>query len=351
MNAIGYMSTSSLECVGMSNEGKFTLQGTNCYIVGTGRQRILIDTGEGKPEFTQLLKGVLNERGIEIVDVLITHWHPDHVGGVGSVVELGCGCGATHSSQQQSIDALASNDTDKPRVWKCDRREIESGTIERQDRSLSKHNQHSLRHIPDGHIFSVEGATLRAMYTPGHASDHMCFWLEEEQAMFTGDNILGHGTTVFSDLGVYLNSLRLMLGAKPGVLYPGHGDVVANGCKLIQSYIDHRLERDNQIIDILENGSSKDVSVQAPSSLGWSSSDITRIMYGSIPGFPSNLLIAAEDNVLKHIHKLFREGRVRPASLTTVPDDTAATMPAPKIPLTSTPAELRSVRWLISAKM
>lgn len=76
--------------------------------------------------------------------------------------------------------------------------------------------------IHDGQIFEAEGAKLRAFHCPGHTTDHMAFILEEEDAMFTGDNVLGHGTAVFEDLTVYLDSLSRMRGQFHGRAYPGH---------------------------------------------------------------------------------------------------------------------------------
>ena len=76
--------------------------------------------------------------------------------------------------------------------------------------------------IYDGQIFETEGARLRSFHCPGHTTDHMAFVLEEENAMFTGDNVLGHGTAVFENLAVYLDSLSRMREQFHGRIYPGH---------------------------------------------------------------------------------------------------------------------------------
>ena len=78
------------------------------------------------------------------------------------------------------------------------------------------------RPISDGQLFETQGARLRAFYCPGHTSDHMAFVLEEENAMFTGDNVLGNGTAVFEDLAVYLDSLSRMREQFHGRAYPAH---------------------------------------------------------------------------------------------------------------------------------
>ena len=79
--------------------------------------------------------------------------------------------------------------------------------------------------ISDGEVFTTDGCTLKAIFTPGHANDHMAFTLEEENAMFTGDNVLGIGTAVFKDLHIYLQSLERMKTTTPNRLYPAHGYV------------------------------------------------------------------------------------------------------------------------------
>ncbi|KAL3961150.1 hypothetical protein ACCO45_006267 [Purpureocillium lilacinum] len=166
------------------NPGEMQLQGTNTFLVGTGKARILIDTGEGIPIWSERLVEVLKERDLHISHVLLTHWHGDHTGGVPDLIEY---------------DATLAD-----RVYKCN----------------PDPGQHD---IEDGQVFSVEGATIKALFTPGHAFDHMCFLLEEEKALFTGDNVLGHGFTVVEDLALYLQSLDYMAAQGCTIGYPAHG--------------------------------------------------------------------------------------------------------------------------------
>ncbi|KAF7174439.1 hypothetical protein CNMCM5623_007237 [Aspergillus felis] len=165
------------------NPGAMHLQGTNTYLVGTGPSRILIDTGQGLPIWLSRIIELLRSNNISISHILLTHWHGDHTGGVS--------------------DLISYNPTLADHVYK----------------NLPDAGQKS---IGDGQIFAVEGATVRAVFTPGHSVDHMCFLLEEENALFTGDNVLGHGFSVAPDLGRYMESLELMagLGCQAGGIYP-----------------------------------------------------------------------------------------------------------------------------------
>ncbi|TGZ83169.1 Metallo-hydrolase/oxidoreductase [Ascodesmis nigricans] len=244
------------------NPGNFTLQGTNTYLVGTGRNRILIDTAQGFPQWREHLTSLLTSptSPITITHCLITHRHHDHIGGISDVLSL------------SPSTRIHKNDPDEP----------------------------THADITDGQEFSVEGATLKAIYTPGHTDDHMCFHLAEENALFTGDNVLGHGTSVFSDLGAYMGSLRRMRDLKPDVGYPGHGAVLTDGTKAIETYILHRQRREDQIVGVMRKA--------AENGKRWlSSMEIVREIYTDTD---ENLHKAAEIGTLQVLVKLQEEGAV-----------------------------------------
>jgi glyoxylase-like metal-dependent hydrolase (beta-lactamase superfamily II) len=102
---------------------------------------------------------------------------------------------------------------------------------------------------------TAAGLELRSLPTPGHAADHCCFELATEQAVFTGDHVLGRGTTVVEwpggDMGAYLASLRLLLDLRPERLYPGHGPLVGDAASRVEGYIAHRLDREAQVLAAL----------------------------------------------------------------------------------------------------
>ena len=154
-----------------------------------------------------------------------------------------------------------------------------------------------MQNLSDGDKVETEGATLRALHTPGHAPDHLCFILEEEGSLFSGDNVLGVGTTVIpatsGDLGQYMASLERLLGEGPTAIYPAHGPKIEDGPGKIREYISHRLEREVQIVAELAKGPRDPMTM-------------VRVIYAA---YPENLHGAAAQSVTQHLMKLEREGR------------------------------------------
>jgi ribonuclease/clavin/mitogillin len=244
------------------NPGLMTGPGTNTYLVGE-RRPILIDTGAGLPEYLPLLGGFLaSERLDGVTRVVLTHRHRDHMGGVLDVRRL---------FPRIPVGKLVVNDPTLPVPMEP----IQEGTVIRGD-----------------------GATLRALHTPGHASDHVSYYLEEERALFTGDLILGGSTTVIppddGDLGVYLASLRRLLDVDIQRIYPGHGPVLEPARPVIEQYIAHRLDRERQILAALGAGAETLADI------------VARVYQDVAPA----LHPVARLSVESHLVKLEREERV-----------------------------------------
>jgi len=247
------------------NPGPMTLQGTNTYLVGTGSSRLLVDSGEGgRDEWKKGLQGVLQEEKCQVGRLLLTHWHNDHVGGAKEVVEM----------SESPVEVL-----------KWPRREA------KEPNAL---DGIAVVKLEDGAEVGVEGARLTVLHTPGHTSDHVVLHLKEENAVFTGDCILGEGTAVFESLHQYMKSLEVILALKPSRLYPGHGPVVEDPVPKIEFYINHRNEREQQILSQI-------------SRVPCSSMDIVKIVYKDTP---EQLHGAANINVNHHLDKLMVEGKV-----------------------------------------
>ena len=162
--------------------------------------------------------------------------------------------------------------------------------------------------IEDGQQFNVEGASLHTVYSPGHTQDHMALVLQEEDAMFTGDNVLGHGTAVFEDLHAYIMSLHTMKSAFKGRAYPGHGPVIDDGPSKITEYIKHRQMREDQVIQVLKsNRSPEGADANATDLDEWTSMEIVSIIYKDVP---ENLHLPANGGIIQILLKLVEEEKV-----------------------------------------
>ncbi|CZT15482.1 related to metallo-beta-lactamase domain protein [Ramularia collo-cygni] len=245
------------------NPGRFTFQGTNTYVVGTGSHRLIIDTSGGEPEWARLVEKTFLEQGITLSHVLITHWHGDHQGGAPDLVRM----------YPHLRDSVFKNDPEEGQ-----------------------------RDIEDNQVFRVEGATVRAVHAPGHSHDHMCFVLEEEQAMFTGDNILGTGTSAVEDLGTFIESLKKMQTHNCTVGYSAHGTAIPNLRAKILGELTSKLRRERQIMQALSR-------LHGRGQIHASTSDVVAEIYGDSldEQTRSMALVPFIDEVLQ---KLAGDGRV-----------------------------------------
>ena len=244
------------------NPGMMTGPGTNTYLVGR-RDPILIDTGAGVPDYVPLLERYLGERGFtQPSRVLLTHRHRDHLGGV------------------EQLRARF--------------RGLRVSKMRHRDAGLPE----PIEDLRDGEVVHGDDVTLLPVYTPGHASDHLCYYLAEERALFTGDVVLGGSTTVIpaddGDLLDYLASLRRLLGLDVRRIYPAHGPVIEDGPARIREYIDHRMLRERQILEALAD------HVETIPDL------VKRIYVDVAPALHPVAALSVES----HLKKLARENRV-----------------------------------------
>ena len=245
------------------NPGLMTGPGTNTYLVGR-RDPILVDTGAGVAGYVPLLERYLAGRGWRQPSrIVLTHRHRDHLGGVSQLRARFRGIPVAKMLHRDSGLPAAIDD------------------------------------LRDGQAVHGDGATLVAVHTPGHASDHLCFYLVEEKALFTGDVVLGGSTTVIppddGDLGDYLTPLGRLLDLDVHRIYPAHGPVIEDGPGRVQEFIAHRLMRERQILEALGDGL---VTIPAM---------VTRI-YADVS---TALHQAAAQSVASHLVKRAREGRAR----------------------------------------
>ena len=189
------------------NPGPMTLEGTNTWLLPTGRRTVVVDPGPDDPAH---LARVRDEAG-DIALVLLTHGHPDHSAGARTLArEAGVPVRAVDPAHRLGDEGLG-----------------------------------------DGEHVSVDDLVVTVLATPGHSSDHVCFVLPEKGAVLTGDHVLGRGTTVIAHpdgrLRDYLDSLNRLADVGATTLLPGHGPVIENAAEVIAYYVAHRHERLDQV--------------------------------------------------------------------------------------------------------
>lgn len=246
------------------NPGVMTGPGTNTWLVGT-QEPILIDTGSGVPVYEDILRAALEEAALPAPrTVLVTHGHPDHLGGHETIRRI-------------------SPDVEFHKMPRASGEEL-------FDVPFSP--------LVDGQVFTTDGCTLETIYTPGHANDHVVFQLREERSVFTGDLVLGMGTVVIpiegGDMADYLASLEKLLSRDLAWLYPGHGPAVEDGRAKIEEYVTHRRWREQQVLEAVSRGLAEP----------WR---IVEALYADVPAV---LHPAAEQSVIQHLRKLAAEGKV-----------------------------------------
>ncbi|KAF9078514.1 beta-lactamase-like protein [Rhodocollybia butyracea] len=164
--------------------------------------------------------------------------------------------------------------------------------------------------LHDRQELATSSASLHVLHTPGHTRDSICLFVPEDRALYTADTVLGQGTAVFEDLKVYLSSLRKMMDYHGfnsyDLLYPGHGPVVTEGTKTIETYIRHRLEREAQVLEILQSTPPpSDDSLAKPNWTTWSI--VSRIYQA----YPESLWGPASYSITLHLNKLESDGIVK----------------------------------------
>ena len=311
--------------------------GTNTYIIGQQNPYTLIDVGEGRSEYIPVLEKALRETARpmnsnepDVSDIILSHRHHDHIGGLPSVLAL---------LRRLWDDRNSTTPFKPPRLHKfplppnTHDEKLHSVLDSLLPGSFTPNQDGSPFHnLHDSQIFSpaapaLDGSlsSMEVLHTPGHTFDSVCLYLHADHALFTADTILGQGTAVFEDLTAYFASLHKMIGyhraqydLAPGatqikLLYPGHGPVVTDGIEVINTYIRHRLEREAQIIQVLKSPPTErpqegQTSLSTAELDAWTTWSIVSNIYA---GYPVSLWLPAARSVTLHLCKLEDDGLVR----------------------------------------
>ena len=214
-----------------NNPGPFTFMGTGTYIVG-GKDVAVIDPGPDMPEHVDALKRALD--GKRVSHILVTHTHSDHSPAAKPLKEWS-------GAKTYAFGPHGSGRDDGPRV--------EAGG----DMDFMPDVR-----VKDGETIAGNGFAFECVFTPGHTSNHMCFALNEEKALFTGDHIMGWSTTVVTppdgDMAQYMDSVRKLEARGDRTLYPTHGSPVTEPQPFLAAYLAHRIDRENQVLAAVKDG-------------------------------------------------------------------------------------------------
>ena len=264
------------------NAGRMTGPGTNSYLVGAGSDWAVIDPGPVDDRHVSALIGAASGK---VRQILVTHTHVDHSPGA---TPLKAATGAP----------LLGQTTAHPH-W--------------QDPTFAPDRE--LRH--DDRVTATSGATLRVIHTPGHASNHLCFLLEEEGILFTGDHIMQGTTPVIDppdgDMTAYIHSLESLLHEPLEYLAPGHGTLMPDPESIIRTLIKHRLWREAKVL----------------ASLPTQPEDLPTLVRRAYEDVSVQLHALAQRSLLAHLLKLEAEGRARRSAEAWMSVDPAAAIRKP----------------------
>ncbi len=258
------------------NPSPFTFKGTGTYIVGHGRVAV-IDPG---PDLAHHVEALLDAvSGETVTHILVTHTHLDHSPAAAAVRQA---TGARTYGFGPHGSARAE-----------DRTGVGGVTEEGGDHAFRP--DIALR---EGDTVEGPGWRLAAIHTPGHTSNHLCFALAEERALFSGDHVMGWSTSVIAppdgDMGAYMRSLGKLLGRDDAIYWPTHGPAIPDPKPFVEAFIAHRRERAEAILQRLAQGDDTIPAI------------VDRVYLGLDP----RLKTAAGRSVLAHLVELVELGKV-----------------------------------------
>ncbi|MGO8778750.1 MAG: MBL fold metallo-hydrolase [Rhodomicrobium sp.] len=255
------------------NPGPFTFKGTNLYVIGDGEVAVADPGPDTDAQIDVLLKALGRER---ITHILVTHCHADHSGAVAALKERtgASTCGMPRRPSDPGADAKGPSG--------------HSFIVPVQFDTPLEHGSRLA-----GTSFEIE-----AVHTPGHAPDHLCYYIPASNTLLSGDHVMGWNTSVIAPpeghMGSYMRSLDLLMTRGEAIYFPGHGAPIRDPQRYVRALIFHRRWRESEIIECLRNGAVT-VSGMVPR------------MYG---GLDPSLLGAAALAVLAQLEFMAEKGLV-----------------------------------------
>lgn len=257
-----------------SNPSPFTFTGSGTYFIGT-KEVTLIDPG---PDLDSHLAAILKHlEGRALRQILITHRHRDHAGLAKRLSEATGAPIAAHTASES----------------KSNFKTVMAGLMDESFQSDLPVNTL----LKDQMTIDTEAGPLTTLHTPGHTSDHCCFWLKDQDTLFTGDHVMGWSTTVIAppegDMAAYMRALKRLEALQPKRLIPTHGLPIEYGTAFLGALIDHRQTRENQVLHALKTGAKT----------------LSEMVADLYPGLAAALVPAAKLSLLGHLDALLTEGR------------------------------------------
>ena len=258
------------------NPNPFTFKGTGTYIIGHGKVAV-VDPGPDMPEHVDaVLRAV---RGETVTHILVTHTHIDHVPATPAIAK--------------ATGAKVYSFGPHPRPPRD-----EDGRDAKPEQSGDLSFAPDIK-LADGDVIQGDGWNVEAVHTPGHISNHLCFALKEDRALLSGDHVMGWSTAVISppdgNMADYFASLRKLLPRDETLYIPTHGAEIRNPNPFVQSYIEHRLGREAQIMARLKEGPQT----------------IPQMVAKNYADTPVHLHAAAGRSMLAHLIQMVKDGRVK----------------------------------------
>ena len=246
-----------------NNGGVFTGNGTNTYLIGSD-DITLIDPG---PNDAEHIEKILSLGGDKIKRILVTHTHKDH------------SPAALPISKKLNIPMFGRL-VDRDSEW--------------EDETFAPDTV-----LSHGDIISTNEYTLETIHSPGHASNHLCFYLKDQKCLLTGDHIMDGSTVVIAppdgNMTEYIESLKLLESYDIDYFAPGHGEFMQEPSKTIQSIIRHRLSRESKVLRTIENNKDQ---------------DIDKLLLSVYDDVPDILHPIARMSLLAHLIKLEADGKI-----------------------------------------
>ncbi len=255
------------------NPSPFTLYGTGTYILGRGEVAVIDPGPADGAHIAKLLEAL---EGETISHIFITHTHMDH----------SPGCRLLQAHTDAKSYAYGPHGAGK----------LEQGVPVEEGGDMEFEPDELVR---DGDVLTGDDWSVECVFTPGHTSNHMCYQLRESKALFTGDHVMGWSTSIISppdgDMGAYIASLDRLLERDDAVYWPTHGPCIDDPKPHVQAFIEHRLARERQIIDCIEQGVHR-------------IEDMVPMMYTELPEF---MYPAAARSVLASMEHLVGNGALK----------------------------------------